>query len=452
MTRLSHARTPAQAAVLSAFAVTLWFVGCSHHEQVSVPAPPPPPPPPVHSATPPAPLSDVPAQPPRVGRPPVIALMRTGDTLALADILPFGRQPPEAGNAAPQAPIQQVFVNTTPPSPTVAGNDLLPPQIHVALRRELVSSGCFMVIERERIMRVVEELELGKTAYFDKQTTVPPGRLWGVHFIVEGSFLAPEQGGDAAAGAERRPVIDRARPVPLGQNAVYLSVYDVETGEVKCVALGFDANPMLAARKAVKDLVLKLGCDSPPIRVAAVEKVGNRTVLTLDAPSQEAPPVGTRLTIVDSEQFKATGPQAAPKATAQFIAPSPKPNNVSPAPTREHTDSNDKTAGSTAPQAAPAPEVSTVAQPARAPGSRPADTRADPVNDRTRTQPPDKVLQPKPAEDSGSELKKVQETLEMILGQAPARAEVNPEGPSEQVVRAGDIVIPELALATSRPS
>lgn len=227
----------------------------------------------------------------------VIALMRPGDTERLASVLPFGRS--------------GVIVNPNDGRPMEVTNQgapvLMTPQIRQFLMRELVESEACVVVERERILEIVRELEFGRTEYIAPDGAPELGHLMGVHFILEGAYLPPDRGDDVAAQAEMQrawPLVDLGN-APNGQSAIYLNLFDVETGQIKAVSFGADANPALAVYKAVEDLLAELGDTAPPIKVGmAVWQSGTRIVM-LDIGSEDGVKSGDIFKIVAAPSRRA---------------------------------------------------------------------------------------------------------------------------------------------------
>ena len=238
---------------------------CLADKKIKVQPPPPPP-----ADTKPAATFDYNHQVRKVvrDRKPVIALLRPGDVVQLAEYLPFGRG---------------VAITTTEPDGTKRETIIkdgtedarvrVPGPIRQYLTRELLDTREFIVIERERILEIARELALAKTQAADPDTVARPGRLIGVHYIVEGSYWAA--GGlpadDPALDGVRREIARRRLAVDPSQACVmYLTIIKVETGEVKAVACGADLRPLIAVKKAVEDLVDQLADIVEPIKVARV--------------------------------------------------------------------------------------------------------------------------------------------------------------------------------------
>lgn len=227
-------------------------------------SPPPPPPP---AETKPAPAVDYKHEVKKVqrDRKPVIALLRPGDVVELHDYLPFGRGVGITDVNPDGTKSQTIIKDGTEDRRTFMPSPFL--------TRELLATGEFIVVERERILEIARELALAKTQAVDPNTTPRPGRLIGVHYIIEAAYYPA--GGLPADDPALIPVkreIQRRRLAFDPRNAcvMYLTVYKVETGEVKAVACGADLQPLKAVQRAVEDLVDQLGEIVEPIKVAKV--------------------------------------------------------------------------------------------------------------------------------------------------------------------------------------
>jgi hypothetical protein len=174
----------------------------------------------------------------------------------------------------------------------------MPAPIRQFLTRELVATRQFVVVERERILEIARELALAKTAAVNPETAPRPGRLIGVHYIVEGSYF-PAGGlpaDDPALAPVRREIQKRRLNLdPALACVMYLTVYKVETGEVKAVACGADLRPLVAVQRAVEDLLDQMRDVVEPIRVARVNP--ETGMATLDIGSADGVAPGTAFLI-----------------------------------------------------------------------------------------------------------------------------------------------------------
>jgi hypothetical protein len=103
--------------------------------------------------------------------------------------------------------------------------------------------------------------------------------------------------------ARRRLAVD-----PRAACVMYLTIYKVQTGEVKAVACGADLQPMVAVKKAVEDLVDQLGEIVEPVKVARVNPETGVAVLDIGSDSGVKP----------GDQF-VVGPAEAPSAKLEVM-------------------------------------------------------------------------------------------------------------------------------------
>jgi len=244
----------------------------------------PPPPPPADTRTPGT--FDYKHQVKKVlrDRKPVIALLRPGDVVQLAEYLPFGRGIAVTTTRPDGTKRETIIKDGTEDAPVS-----MPGPIRQYLTRELLDTREFIIVERERILEIARELALAKTQAADPDTVARPGRLIGVHYILEGSFWAAGglPAGDPALDGVRREIAKRRLPINPAQACVmYLTVYKVETGEIKAVACGADLQPLVAVKKAVEDLVDQLADIVEPIKVARVNPEKGLALLDIGADDQ----------------------------------------------------------------------------------------------------------------------------------------------------------------------
>jgi hypothetical protein len=277
----------------------------------------------IQVAPPPPPSGEKPAEPSydykheiktvRRDRKPVLALLRAGDVVELQEYLPFGRGVNISRSGSAEVDVQTTKTDGTgkETTATVTGEGsttirtgredapvFMPPVIRQYLTRELVATRQFVVIERERILEIARELALAKTAAVNPETAPRPGRLIGVHYIVEG-FYCPAGGlpaDDPALAPVRREINKRRLNLdPALACVMYLTVYKVETGEVKAVACGADLRPLVAVQRAVEDLLDQMRDVVEPIRVARVNP--ETGMATLDIGSADGVTPGTAFLI-----------------------------------------------------------------------------------------------------------------------------------------------------------
>ncbi|MGB2754985.1 MAG: CsgG/HfaB family protein [Phycisphaerae bacterium] len=249
----------------------------------------------------------------RRDRKPVLALLRAGDVVELQEYLPFGRGVNISRSGSAEADVKTTRTDGTgkETTATVTGQGsttirtgredapvFMPVPIRQFLTRELVTTRQFVVVERERILEIARELALAKTAAVNPETSPRPGRLIGVHYIVEGSYF-PAGGlpaDDPALAPVRREINKRRLNLdPTLACVMYLTVYKVETGEVKAVACGADLRPLVAVQRAVEDLLDQMRDVVEPIRVARVDKETGMAVLDIGSSDGIVP--GTQFAI-----------------------------------------------------------------------------------------------------------------------------------------------------------
>jgi len=277
----------------------------------------------IYVPPPPPPSGEKPAEPAydykheiqtvRRDRKPVLALLRAGDVVELQEYLPFGRGVNISRSGSAEVNVQTTRTDGTgkETTATVTGEGsttirtgredapvFMPAPIRQYLTRELVATRQFVVVERERILEIARELALAKTAAVSPETAPRPGRLIGVHYIVEGSYF-PVGGlpaDDPALAPVRREIQKRRLNLdPALACVMYLTVYKVETGEVKAVACGADLRPLVAVQRAVEDLLDQMREVVEPIRVARVNP--ETGMATLDIGSSDGVTPGTAFLI-----------------------------------------------------------------------------------------------------------------------------------------------------------
>jgi len=91
---------------------------------------------------------------------------------------------------------------------------------------ELVKSGKFIVVERDKMNRLMEEQKLGMTGAIDPKTAASVGKMLGLNAIVTGSI---SQFGVATTGSDY--LITQSKK-QVAQCTVDVRVVDVETGQV----------------------------------------------------------------------------------------------------------------------------------------------------------------------------------------------------------------------------
>lgn len=300
--------------LMAALVVGLAAALCLADKKIQVLPPPPPP-----ADTKPAATFKYDHQVRKVtrDRKPVIALLRPGDVVQLAEYLPFGRGVAITTTRPDGTKRETIIKDGTEDAPV-----RMPGPIRQYLTRELLDTREFVVVERERILEIARELALAKTQAANPDTVARPGRLIGVHYIVEGSYWAA--GGlpaaDPALDGVRREIARRRLPVDPSQACVmYLTITKVETGEVKAVACGADLRPLVAVKKAVEDLVDQLADIVEPIKVARVNPETGLALLDIGA--GDGTKAGDVFTLAAAEPVKAEVVEVQPLSCVVKLPP-----------------------------------------------------------------------------------------------------------------------------------
>jgi len=295
-------------AAMAALAFGVLTSGCGHTTTgAGIGAPPPPP----EAVSPPGRTFDYthkvsPSAKKRGAVRYTVALLRFGDTTAVEG-QPFGKAEvqdvPAQTRPAGQGGVNvNVDVKVGQSGRSVPGE--VPPDINKRardiLKHELLESDAFVVVERERILDIIREINLGASKYVNPETAPDRGGLLGVRYLIEGSLGQNEDStlknaldadksyrdaedyqpsflenllNPSVAGQRRRIAeLRRMRAEQAQRNAAmrtfdtacYLSVYSVYTGEVVCSVMGLGRNGLEAIHDAVEELA-----DTMP------EKVGN---------------------------------------------------------------------------------------------------------------------------------------------------------------------------------
>ena len=242
----------------------------------------------------------------------VVALVRFGEDRPVDDV-PYGVAP---DGTAPAEGSTNVNVDVQVGGSRSARREKEPPSMNLRareiLKRELLESESFVLVERERILDILREQKFGETRYVNPETNPEIGEIMGVQYLLEGSMgfnedrtlkdtLPPpptyKDGEPTLADRIFRPgeVADKdrlrelslyrrrelARRALQAQNSVgvYLSLYDVRTSEVVAEAFGIGGNGLEAITDAVEDLIDKCRDIPNPVCICAVE--GERVYLDL---------------------------------------------------------------------------------------------------------------------------------------------------------------------------
>lgn len=219
-----------------------------------------------------------------------MAILRYGDTKPIEDA-PFGATSQAAQNSQVNVNVKIGNDASTEPSqaaPWPGKNE------QEMLKQALVQSGAFTVVERQRIVEVLREINFSESRYVDPQTAPEMGKIHAVQYVVEANLCRNQDRslkghvdveGDykdlneyqpnfrqnmcedgKRLGKERyRALLEkneadaaRSRQRVLARTACYLSVYDVRTGEIVAAVMGLGVNASEAINEAVDDLIAEL--------------------------------------------------------------------------------------------------------------------------------------------------------------------------------------------------
>ncbi|OQB83776.1 MAG: Curli production assembly/transport component CsgG [Planctomycetes bacterium ADurb.Bin126] len=265
----------------------------------------------------------------RAGKRWTVAILRFGDTGNVEGV-PWGG--PQATQPAQKGDVN-VNIRIGPDGPTgepSQARPLMNKRARDLLKHELVQAEAFNVVERERILEILREVNFGKTAFADPETAPDQGQLLCVRYLIEGSLGLNEDKtlkdtldkGITYKDADCPPglwdnIFNRGRvnreKMMIAINRVreerqrdamrrtfnvacYLSVYDVHSGAVVTSVMGLGSNGLEAIQDAVEELVDALADQEGDVRVAAV--IGDKVYL--DRGSNAGMQKGARLQVVHS--------------------------------------------------------------------------------------------------------------------------------------------------------
>jgi hypothetical protein len=264
----------------------------------------------------------------RAGKRWVVAVLRFGDTKEVENV-PFGpaSAPAQTGGGQVSVNVKVVGVENTPPEPGAWPR--MPKQYREMLKHALIKSDAFTVVERERILEIIREINFGKTRYADPAASPDEGELLCVRYLIEGNLGINEDKTLKDAISKERTYKDAADYQPgLWDNifsrgkvnrekmqialrkleeqenraharrefnvACYLSVYDVHTGEVVTTVMGLGSNGLEAIDDAVEEMIDELSQQDGSLFVAAVS--GDN--IYLDVGISPAAKVGARFQVI----------------------------------------------------------------------------------------------------------------------------------------------------------
>jgi predicted small lipoprotein YifL len=236
-----------------------------------------------------------------------VAILRFGDTKDVEDV-PFGATsaPSQVGNGDVNV---NVNVGNDRPAVPVETPPRMNKRAREILKNELVKSGAFTVVERERILDIIREINFGKTKYVNSDASGDHAALLPVKYLIEGSLgwnmdktlkdnidndRTYKDAGDYRPGvsanvlepgkvnrekmlaAIRQMEQERANNSALAEFHIscYLSAYNVHTGEVVTSVMGLGANGLEAINDAVEDLITSLSALDNELHVAAIGENG----------------------------------------------------------------------------------------------------------------------------------------------------------------------------------
>lgn len=249
----------------------------------------------------------------RISRKLVIALVRFGEDRPVEDV-PYGVE--KEPKAEPGENGSRVEVDVQIGDRDSGGSEKQIPGMNIRareiLKRELMETESFVLVERERILDILRELKFGQTRYVTPDAAPEMGEIMAVQYLLEGSIGLNEdltfkntrepppdyKDGepslpDRVYGSSKAAQLQRARDLQRERRkqarmqemqarnryGVYLSLYDVRTSEIVAEAFGLGGTGALAIRDAVEDLLDKCMDLPNPARVAAVD--GNTVYFNL---------------------------------------------------------------------------------------------------------------------------------------------------------------------------
>ncbi|MBT3278100.1 MAG: hypothetical protein HN909_08680 [Phycisphaerales bacterium] len=240
----------------------------------------------------------------RLGQSWSVAILRFGDTRVVENV-PFGPEPAKEATVTGGVNVK-VAVGTQPvPSRPTQSTPAITKRSRDFLKHALVTSKAFTVVERERILEILREINFSKTPHVDPSTSPESGKLYSVRYLIEGSLgrnedktlkdtidakknysdISQSDRGFAsnifkstatrreerlAALAEMQKRRFKEKQQQTFSTACYLSAYDVRTGQVKVSVMGLGTNDLEAINDAVEVLIEELAEKDDGIRVAAV--------------------------------------------------------------------------------------------------------------------------------------------------------------------------------------
>jgi hypothetical protein len=246
-----------------------------------------------------------------------VALLRYGDTRDV-DGQPYGQATQPTQNASGQVNVN-VKIGSDAGSEPSQSPLWMSKNEREMLKRALVQSEAFTVIDRERILEVLREINFGQSKYADPDSAPEQGQMLAVRYLLEATICRNQdrslkgqvevegtykdlneykpnlrenlyQGKkrltDERVNAmldKREKNVTRHNQRVLANTACYLSVYEVRTGEVVAAIMGLGVNPNEAINEAVEELIAELSTRQMDPYVAAV--TGEKIYLDVGAGS-----------------------------------------------------------------------------------------------------------------------------------------------------------------------
>jgi hypothetical protein len=264
----------------------------------------------------------------RSGKRWVVAVLRFGDTKDVEG-QPYGAASQPATPAGGQVNVNVKVVGTENPPDQAGTAPRMPKQYREMLKQSLIKSEAYTVVERERVLEILREINFGKTKFADPLTAPKEGALMCVRYLIEGNLgvnedktlkdtiekdrtyrdAADAQPGlwdnifsrgkvnrEKMLGALRRVDAERTKDKARREfhHACYLSAYDVRTGAVATTVMGLGSNFLEAIDDAVEEMTEELSTVDQGIYVAAV--AGEK--IYLDAGSDSGMKAGARYQVV----------------------------------------------------------------------------------------------------------------------------------------------------------
>ncbi|HOO17103.1 MAG: hypothetical protein KBH81_10065 [Phycisphaerae bacterium] len=286
-----------------------FVVGCASNEPCDQFAPEPPPPPPACER--PAPTFHYPHEARRatdaaLRRKLVIGLARFLEEPGLESTTTEAPADPGSGNVTVK---QEVHIGGSRVSQAETDQELFWRRM---LKRELLDSGTFTLVERDGLLHILNEIRFGESRYVNPETSPEVGEIIAVQYLLEASIggtqdltfkgtvdplpryderseslareiLATDRGMCLNRLQEARRLRLRAAHANamLDENpySVYLSLYSVRTSEIVAEAAGIGKTPLDAVRDAVEELVDACAEIAPPPRIAWID--GQRVFIDL---------------------------------------------------------------------------------------------------------------------------------------------------------------------------